>query len=75
MSWEVFWLLFVYNLVFVLPLIIIVLLTYFGMNVERVHEWKQAKKKWMRLVMGLVMIALGVFLILWANGTITFALG
>ncbi|MCA9478551.1 MAG: GAP family protein [Nanoarchaeota archaeon] len=74
LSWNVFWLLFIYNLVFVLPLIIIVLLTYFGLNVKKVQDWKQKKKKWMRLVTGLVLLALGIVLILWALGTISLSL-
>lgn len=75
MSWEVFWLLFAYNIVFVMPLIVIFALTYFGMDVQKVHKWKQAKKKWMRLVTGLVLVLLGVFLILWSTGVIVFSLG
>lgn len=74
LSWKVFWLLVLYNFIFVLPLIIIILLTYFGMDVKKVQEWKQAKKKWMRLFVGLILVALGVFLILWAIGTISFSL-
>lgn len=71
-SWSVFWMLFVYNFIFVLPLIIIVLLVYFGISHTHIKEWKENKKKWMRLFMGLIMIALGIILILWANGKISF---
>jgi cytochrome c biogenesis protein CcdA len=70
LSWNVFWLLVLYNFIFVLPLLIILLLVYFGVNVGKVKEWKEDKKKWMRLFMGLVMLILGVLLILWANGII-----
>jgi len=73
-SWQVFWLLVLYNIIFVLPLIIILLLTYFGVSTGKIKEWKNAKRKWMRLFIGLVMLALGVLLILWANGTISFGL-
>ena len=61
-----------YNLIFVLPLILIVLMVYFGLNVEKVREWKQSKRKWMRLIMGIVMVALGIALILFAMGKISF---
>ncbi len=74
-SWEVFWLLFVYNFIFVLPLIIIVFLVYFGLSHTHIKDWKDRKKKWMRLFMGLIMLALGILLILWANGTVSFGLG
>lgn len=69
-SWRVFWLLVFYNFIFVLPLIVILFLVYFGVSAKKIKDWKDKQKKWMRLFMGLVMIALGVALILWANGTI-----
>lgn len=65
------WLLLLYNFLFVLPLIIIVALAYAGLSIEEVHKWKESKKRWMRLLVGLVMVALGVLLILYANGTIS----
>jgi len=73
-SWKVFWLLVLYNIIFVLPLVIILLLVYFGMKAKKIQAWKDKQKKWMRLFMGLVMLALGALLILWANGTISFGL-
>ncbi len=72
LSMKVFWLLVVYNFIFVLPLIIILLLTYFGMSTKKINDWKNSKKKWMRLFMGIVMIALGTALILWTIGIIKF---
>ena len=69
-SWQVFWLMVVYNLIFVLPLIVILGLVYFGLSVKRVQEWKNEQKRWMRLSIGLVMIALGALLLLWAAGII-----
>lgn len=48
-----------YNLIFVLPLLIILLVVYFGIPPEKIHNWSEGKKKIMRLVLGLVMIALG----------------
>jgi len=69
-SWNVFWLLVIYNFIFVLPLIVILLLAYFGISAKRMSEWKNSKKKWMRLFIGIVMIALGLLLILWAKGII-----
>lgn len=53
----------IYNIIFVLPLIIISLLAYYGTGMAKILAWKQSKKKWMRLAAGLVMIALGAFLI------------
>ena len=71
---QVFGLLMLYNLIFVTPLIVIVLLAYFGVNPKAVHGWKQSKRKWMRLAIGLVMVCLGILLILYARGVIKFGL-
>ena len=69
-SLNVFLLLVLYNLIFVLPLIVILLLTYFGISTKKISKWKNEKKKWMRLFIGIVMITLGILLILWAKGII-----
>jgi cytochrome c biogenesis protein CcdA len=73
-SAKVFWLLVLYNLIFVLPLIVILALVYFGVKAKTIKNWKDKQKKWMRLFIGLVMLALGVLLILWAAGVIDFGL-
>ncbi len=73
-SMKVFWLLVLYNFIFVLPLIIILVLAFFGMKTDTISKWKNDKKKWMRLFIGLVMIALGIGLILWAKGMINFGI-
>ncbi len=69
-SWSVFWLLVFYNFIFVLPLIIILLLVYFGMSAKKIQKWKNNQKKWMRLFVGIIMVLLGIALILWAKGII-----
>ena len=55
----------VYNLVFVVPLIVILLLIYFGASTARLKLWRQTQRKWMNLASGLLMIGLGVLLILY----------
>lgn len=60
----------IYNFVFVLPLIVIVAIAYFGRSVDALHAWQNKYKKWMRLAMGIVMITLGVLLMLYARGMI-----
>lgn len=59
-----------YNFIFVLPLIIIVAMAYFGTNMKKVKKWKTKHRKWMRLANGLIMVALGYLLILYAAGII-----
>jgi len=60
----------VYNFIFVLPLLVILFMVYFGMNVKKVQNWKDKQKKWMRLFTGLIMICLGILLILFGKGII-----
>ncbi len=52
----------IYNVIFVLPLIIISVLAYYGTHIAAIKQWKTENKKWMRLAAGIVMIALGAFL-------------
>lgn len=60
----------IYNLIFVMPLIVIMLLVYSGMKLHKVKMWKHANKHFMRLAIGFVLIVLGWILLLIANGTI-----
>jgi cytochrome c biogenesis protein CcdA len=70
MNFRVFWYLVLYNLIFVLPLIVILAMVFYGLGVETVKEWKNKKRKWMRLFTGLIMLILGILLIMFANGLI-----
>ncbi|MFT4532351.1 MAG: cytochrome c biogenesis protein CcdA [Candidatus Saccharimonadales bacterium] len=67
-----FLLLVLYNLVFVLPLIVILIMVATGTKISAVSKWKEDSKGNMRLAMGLMFVALGWILILIANGTINF---
>jgi cytochrome c biogenesis protein CcdA len=55
--------LFLYNLIFVLPLIVITLVVYKGMSPERLQRWTNGEKKWMRLAAGVVLVLLGLYLL------------
>lgn len=70
-DWQTVWYLFIYNVIFVLPLMVIVVLAYFGTTALDIRHWKDKYKKWMRLFTGLLMVGLGVLLILFARGDIT----
>jgi cytochrome c biogenesis protein CcdA len=53
-----------YNLFFVLPLIIITLLVYFGFtNVEKATEWKDRNLRQLHLIAGIIMLALGIIVV------------
>jgi len=65
-------LLILYNIIFVAPLIIILLLVAGGLKLNKVSGWRHESRGLMRLGIGLLMVALGWLLILIANGTINF---
>ncbi|HBB03227.1 MAG: cytochrome c biogenesis protein, transmembrane region [Candidatus Peregrinibacteria bacterium GW2011_GWF2_38_29] len=65
-----FYYLLFYNFIFVLPLIVIILAVYIGVSAAQVANWKNKNKAVMRLVTGVVMVALGVALFLNAIGYI-----
>ncbi len=69
---QAFFLLIIYNIIFVSPLVFILLAVAAGTKVEKFHAWKESGKGYMRLAIGLSLIALGWLLILIANGTINF---
>jgi cytochrome c biogenesis protein CcdA len=69
---QAFMMLILYNVVFVLPLVIILLLVAGGMKIDKIKKWKQGNKGYMRFAIGYMLIGLGWLLILIANGTINF---
>src|SRR3989338_672556 len=67
---EAIYLLLIYNVIFVMPLIVILLAVYFGTNLKKIEQWKGNYKGYMRLATGMIMVGLGILLMLIANGTI-----
>ena len=65
-----FLMLILYNIIFVAPLIIIILMVMFGKKVQRIQKWKQMNKAYMRLFTGIILILLGILLMLIAKGVI-----
>lgn len=64
----------IYNFLFVLPLIIILFLAYWGTTAERLRQWKEDEKRWMRLAAGILLIGLGLFLVFFYQGVPMFGL-
>lgn len=60
-------LLMLYNLIFILPLFFIVGLVYFGRSSDSLEKWRKKHRGTMRLVVGIFLIALGVYM-LWSVG-------
>ena len=69
-DFSAFLLLILYNVIFVSPLIVILLLVAGGKKLHEIKRWKQSNRKYMRLFVGLLLILMGWLLILIANGTI-----
>ncbi len=67
---HAFGLLLLYNVIFVLPLIAILLLVKLGTRISEIKAWKIASRGYMRLAIGLLLIALAWMLILIAGGVI-----
>lgn len=53
----------IYNIIFILPLLVILLLLYFGTSTLKLKQWRQKNRRWMNLSSGLLMISLGILLI------------
>ena len=54
-----------YNVVFVLPLLVITLLFYFGQSkIEQMQDWKDRNLRNLHLVAGLIMCAMGIAVIM-----------
>lgn len=53
-----------YNLIFILPLILILLVVYWGGTPERMEAYRAGSRRWVRLLIGLMMVALGAAMLL-----------
>ncbi len=62
------WLLFIYNVAFIIPLIFVFLVAYAGTRVKKIEKWRKQYRRWMRLITGLLLIALGLWMLLEVNG-------
>ena len=69
-DFTAFLLLVFYNIVFVAPLLIILLLVASGKKIQEIKGWKQENRGFMRLAIGVLLVGLAWLLILIANGTI-----
>lgn len=62
-----------YNLIFVMPLIAIVVMSYMGSaKVQDMKQWKHMNKARMRMMAGILMVTLGWILLLLATGIVRF---
>lgn len=52
-----------YNLIFILPLLVILALAYLGFSSEKLETWRIKYRRWMRLAAGLFLIILGLLML------------
>ncbi len=53
----------IYNLIFVLPLIVMTFLIYKGMSPERLQRWSNDERAWMKLGAAIVMLLMAIYLL------------
>jgi len=56
-----------YNIIFILPLAFLVFAAYYGVSPKALEAWRQGQKKILRLIIGIVLIALGALMFLIAG--------
>jgi cytochrome c biogenesis protein CcdA len=55
----------IYNLIFVMPLILLTFLVYKGMSPEKLQKWNSSKRAWMKLGSAIIMLLMAIYL-LWS---------
>lgn len=53
-----------YNLIFVLPLVLVTLLFAYGLSPERAERWRTENKRTVRVIIGAILVALGLVILL-----------
>lgn len=53
-----------YNIIFVLPLVLILILAACGLNIEKIEKIRYERRRWLKLLLGLGMIILAIWLLL-----------
>jgi cytochrome c biogenesis protein CcdA len=53
-----------YNLIFVLPLVLVTLLVAYGLSPEWAERWRTENKRTIRVIIGIILVALGLVILL-----------
>jgi cytochrome c biogenesis protein CcdA/glutaredoxin-related protein len=61
---KALWYLLIYNIMFIVPLVIILILVIVGMKAEHIENWRDSHKNIMRLILGILLLILGIALLL-----------
>ena len=62
-GWQAMGYLGLYNFMFVLPLILIIVGVYLGMKAEHIENWRKTERKWMKLLMALLLFGIAAFML------------
>ncbi|MEX0587326.1 MAG: cytochrome c biogenesis protein CcdA, partial [Patescibacteria group bacterium] len=65
-----FLLLLIYNIIFVAPLLVILIMVALGFELSKVQRFRMEGRAYMRLLIGMLLVFLGWLLMLIANGTV-----
>jgi cytochrome c biogenesis protein CcdA len=57
------WYLFIYNIAFIFPLLVIIGLIFWGIPPERVNEWRIDQRRTLRLIIGLIMLIFAIMIL------------
>jgi cytochrome c biogenesis protein CcdA/thiol-disulfide isomerase/thioredoxin len=52
-----------YNIVFVLPLVLVTLFAAYGISPERAERWRTGNKRMVRVIIGIILVALGLLIL------------
>jgi cytochrome c biogenesis protein CcdA/glutaredoxin len=52
-----------YNIIFVLPLVLVTLLVAYGVSPERADRWRTENKRMVRVIIGIILVALGAVIL------------
>jgi len=52
-----------YNLIFILPLIVILLVVYYGYSSKKIEDIRKQSRSWLRLFIGLLMLVFGILIL------------
>jgi cytochrome c biogenesis protein CcdA len=58
----------VYNLIFILPLVVLTYLVYRGTSTKKLQNWTTSNRKYMKLISGLLLVGLGIYIFIRAIG-------
>ncbi|MFZ5364682.1 MAG: GAP family protein [Patescibacteria group bacterium] len=52
-----------YNFIFILPLLIILMVVYLGYSSQKIESLRKQSRSWLRLIMGLLMLVFGIMIL------------